>query len=141
MVDWSDVAGNPIYLISLLGVSSTGGDVADMIKALVAANVTEVSKIHMIGFSLGAHIAGKAGSLLSPKVARITGLDATGIGYDPTRLDNWLDKSDAQFVDSIHTCGGSLGYSERYAHMDFYPNNGIPIQPNCTTVLSPSEGI
>ncbi|KAL1117628.1 hypothetical protein AAG570_003943 [Ranatra chinensis] len=137
MVDWTDVAGILIYPIALLGVPVPGGDVANLVDALVAANVTTKPKTHLIGFSMGAHVAGTAGSLLAPKVGRITGLDAGGPGYNPFDLDNWLDKSDAVFVDGIHTCGGYLGYAGRYAHVDFYPNKGEPIQPACAGKLTP----
>lgn len=43
-----------------------------------------------------------------------------------------LDKSDAEFVDIIHTCGGVYGYEQSYGHADFYPNNGYPMQPGCS---------
>ncbi|GBP41436.1 Lipase member H [Eumeta japonica] len=42
-----------------------------------------------------------------------------------------LDKSDAQFVDVIHTCAGVLGYLEPLGHIDFYPNHGTAPQPGC----------
>ena len=42
-----------------------------------------------------------------------------------------LDSTDATIVDAIHTCGGSLGFREAYAHIDFFPNGGISPQPGC----------
>jgi dihydroxyacetone kinase DhaKLM complex PTS-EIIA-like component DhaM len=58
------------------------------------------------GFSIGAHAAGVAGSFIQEmnngqKIARITGLDPAGIGFDEDRLETVLDKSDADFVDVI----------------------------------------
>jgi dihydroxyacetone kinase DhaKLM complex PTS-EIIA-like component DhaM len=58
------------------------------------------------GFSIGAHAAGVAGSFIQEmnngqKIARITGLDPAGIGFDEDRLQTVLDKSDADFVDVI----------------------------------------
>lgn len=42
-----------------------------------------------------------------------------------------LDKTDASFVDVIHTAGKSLGIFEAIGHADFYPNGGIAEQPGC----------
>jgi hypothetical protein len=42
-----------------------------------------------------------------------------------------LDPGDADLVDAIHTCGGSLGFPNPYTHVDFYPNGGIAPQPGC----------
>lgn len=49
----------------------------------------------------------------------------------PMRQDYRLEKSDAKFVDIIHTGGGILGYKKSHGHADFYPNNGRPKQPGC----------
>ncbi|OTF80640.1 hypothetical protein BLA29_012974, partial [Euroglyphus maynei] len=44
---------------------------------------------------------------------------------------------DADFVDAIHTStggdilAGQLGFTEPYAHIDFYPNGGLVRQPSC----------
>lgn len=42
-----------------------------------------------------------------------------------------LERSDAAFVDIIHTCGGLLGYGRSHGHADFYPNDGRAVQPGC----------
>lgn len=49
-----------------------------------------------------------------------------------------LDKSDANFVDVIHTAGGAAGYFGTVGHVDFYPNGGTPIQPGCLETSSVS---
>jgi len=46
-----------------------------------------------------------------------------------------LDPTDAEFVDVIHTCGGTLGYKGALGHADFYPNGGSAIQPGCNGAL------
>ena len=45
-------------------------------------------------------------------------------------VDVRLDKSDADFVDVIHTDMGALGTTDKSGHLDFYPNGGIK-QPGC----------
>ncbi|CAG7727550.1 unnamed protein product [Allacma fusca] len=95
----------------------------------------DFSKVHIIGFSLGAHLAGIIGSFakkdLGSQVERITGLDPAGPEFDIHELNEIkLDKDDARFVDIIHTCSGRLGTSKDLGHVDFYMNNGKS-QPRC----------
>lgn len=42
-----------------------------------------------------------------------------------------LMRSDATFVDVIHTGGGVQGDFNQRGHIDFYPNRGLPSQPGC----------
>lgn len=90
---------------------------------------------HLIGHSLGCHLAGYAGSFTkSGQVGRITGLDPAIIGFEWSGPESRLDASDAVFVDIIHTAAGSLGFRNPLGHADFYPNGGF-IQPGCGTNL------
>ncbi|XP_054260475.1 endothelial lipase-like [Macrosteles quadrilineatus] len=88
--------------------------------------------IHIIGHSLGAHVAGIAGEVVQRgKIYRITGLDPAGPMISKIRTHGRLDKEDAEFVDVIHTSGFMLGFYSPLGHADFYPNKGTPIQPGC----------
>lgn len=88
--------------------------------------------VHVIGHSLGAHVAGISGHYVrSGKIHRITGLDPAGPMMRKQPRKHKLDKNDAEFVDVIHTCGHYLGFHEPLGHADFYPNRGRPIQPGC----------
>ena len=62
----------------------------------------------MIGYGLGAHVAGFAGKKVQEGgkkkiVGRITGLDPANPGFDYDCPKFRLDKMDADFVDIIHT--------------------------------------
>ncbi|XP_076811941.1 pancreatic triacylglycerol lipase-like [Clavelina lepadiformis] len=98
---------------------------------------------HIMGHSLGAHIAGYAGERLS-RLGRITasllmhrtlGLDPAGPFFEGTEPAVRLDPSDALFVDAIHTDGDPIlnlgwGTLQQMGHADFYPNGGRD-QPGC----------
>ena len=92
--------------------------------------------VHLIGHSLGAQVCGFAGQGLN-KVGRITGLDPAGPLFDGLPRNARLDKTDADFVDVIHTDSKlftppffGLGTLQVIGHIDFYPNGGKD-QPNC----------
>lgn len=99
-----------------------------------------LKKFHILGHSLGAHVAGFAGKevfrRLGKKIGRVTGLDAAGPLFEmpvPVDEDTRLSKRDAEFVDCVHTDGGIFGMTKAIAHVDFYPNGGVPRQPGCTS--------
>ena len=111
-------------------------------------------RTHIIGFSLGAHVAGNAGMHLAEEgrrlgtvtgpncksVHRITGLDPAGFQFENAPASDRLDPSDACFVDVIHTNAGSFlsdqsfGIIRHCGHVDFYPNGGAS-QPGCSSKL------
>ncbi|PNI81629.1 PNLIPRP1 isoform 10, partial [Pan troglodytes] len=65
------------------------------------------SKVHLIDHSLGAHVAGEAGSK-TPGLSRITVLDPVEASFESTPEEVRLDPSDADFVDVIHTDAAPL---------------------------------
>ena len=96
------------------------------------------SRYHLIGFSLGAHVAGFTGMEIQ-NISRITGLDPASPLFEgyPARVR--LDPTDASFVDVIHSNGdsfirGGLGSYAPMGHVDFYPNGGR-VQVGCNSVL------
>ena len=60
--------------------------------------------MHLIGHSLGSHVAGYAGKNVTA-LGRITGLDPAGPYFEWMPAFVRLDSADAQFVDAIHTNG------------------------------------
>ena len=112
-----------------------GAVIARLIEKLCEKKSANIADFHIIGHSLGAHIAGYAGKRLSGLLGRITGLDPAGPYFENTEKSVRLDSSDAVFVDVIHTDGSStlqlgLGLMQPIGHADFYPNGGRD-QPKC----------
>lgn len=91
--------------------------------------------LHVIGYSVGAHIAGLLANYIpveDGKLGRITGLDPTIFFYTGANQSRGLDPSDANFVDVIHTGAGILGQWRPSGHADFYVNGGTS-QPGCAS--------
>ncbi|XP_037293469.1 pancreatic lipase-related protein 3 isoform X4 [Manduca sexta] len=92
------------------------------------------TKISLIGHSLGAHIAGVTGKrvhqLTGQLLSRITALDPAGPCFSSVDSGSRIERTDAKYVNVIHTNGGVLGLKEPVGHMDFYPNGGMS-QPGC----------
>lgn len=107
---------------------------AAFLEFLSSEGQISLDDVHVLGHSLGAHVAGYAGSYVPRKLARITGLDPAGPAFETPYLKDpgdRLDSTDANFVDVIHTCAGSLGFLRPIGHVDFYPNGGTFTQPGC----------
>lgn len=71
-VDWEKGALLPNYVKAAANTRLVGKQLALLIKGLVENNGLSLRNLHLIGFSLGAHIAGFAGAELG-NVSRITG--------------------------------------------------------------------
>ncbi|XP_034241771.1 phospholipase A1-like [Thrips palmi] len=130
-VDWGRLCRGPWYPGARAHVSGTGAKVAEFLDALVDLQLTRPEDVHLIGHSLGAHVAGIAGkSMTKGKLARITGLDPAGPLFQLTDNNGILYRGDADLVDIIHTNAGYLGKTMHLGNVDFYPNGGH-FQPGC----------
>ena len=58
------------------------------------------------------------------------GLDPAGPYFTTTDKEVHLDKTDAKYVDIVHTNTGYIGTPGVVGHTDFFPNGGS-IQPGC----------
>ncbi|XP_075970535.1 phospholipase A1-like isoform X2 [Anticarsia gemmatalis] len=125
VVDWCAISCTPNYFTVVTSVPTVGSHIAKLIKWLTTHSLT-YSKLHLVGHSLGAHIAGNIGKETKAKVQRIT--DPAGPYWynSPHRLA----KSDAQYVEVIHTNTKCLGYKTPCGDADFYPNGGKSM-PGC----------
>ncbi|XP_034830230.1 pancreatic lipase-related protein 2-like [Maniola hyperantus] len=133
MVDWSPVA-NDLYWASVNGVPRIGRSLRQFLSFLNKVTGASFGNMHLIGFSLGAHVAGIAGRELGGSVARITGLDPAGpLWYGNS---NCLKPSDAVYVEAIHSDASivGLGIALPVADADFFPNGGTN-QPGCPNLF------
>lgn len=113
-----------------------GAMIAELIDYLQNTTGARPEDMHIVGHSLGAHIAGYAGERLR-YLGRITGLDPAEPYFQNMDIVVRLDPSDALFVDIMHTDGAAfysvktgLGMSQACGHVDYYVNGGHD-QPGC----------
>lgn len=133
-VDWSRLSPGPCYPSAVYNTRFTGKCIAEMVEAL---RLDGASDIHLVGFSLGAHVTGFAANSLRPyKLPRITGLDPAMPFFVTVNRDQKLDATDADFVDVIHTNAFVQGKIEASGDVDFYVNGGIT-QPGCWSESNP----
>lgn len=92
-----------------------------------------LSEVHVIGHSLGAHIAGNIGRYFNGSLGRVTGLDPALPLFLPNSPDS-LHRSAAVFVDVIHTDYPVFGDITPRGTVDFYPNFGHTPQRGCEGV-------
>ncbi|XP_052271531.1 inactive pancreatic lipase-related protein 1-like [Dreissena polymorpha] len=134
IVDWEKGAGALEYNQAVANCRVVGAMTARLLQALNEQRKARYSDMHIIGHSLGAHVAGYVGERIA-SLGRITGLDPAGLAFEGKPDNVRLDPSDADFVDVIHTDGQpvtSLGFgsSKPMGDADFYPNGGKD-QPGC----------
>ena len=109
---------NLIYWIAAREAPKVGQHLASFIAELVDKfDRVSLDDFHLIGHSLGAHVAGFAGQHLNGKLARITGLDPAKPLFSTSNTTKRLDESDAKFVDVIHTAGGLVSLENDVTHL------------------------
>ncbi|KAH8289122.1 hypothetical protein KR054_000588 [Drosophila jambulina] len=139
LIDWGGGASPP-YVQAVANIRLVGAITAHVVHMLYEElRLPNLDNVHIIGHSLGAHLSGYAGYHLQRdfglKAARITGLDPAAPLFTDTDPIVRLDKTDAHFVDVVHTDAnplmkGGLGINMRLGHVDFFPNGGFD-NPGC----------
>ncbi|OXU19427.1 hypothetical protein TSAR_004763 [Trichomalopsis sarcophagae] len=142
VVDWAKGAGST-YGLAVSNVELVGRQLGLILLDAVHMGVNP-RNIHLVGFSLGAHVAGCASEVLKKNnilLGRITGLDPASPFFRVhlfREKSRKLDASDARLVDVIHTDGSvdfadGFGLLKPIGHIDFFPNGGRQ-QPGCKDV-------
>ncbi|XP_032675759.1 pancreatic triacylglycerol lipase-like [Odontomachus brunneus] len=140
--DWTKGAGST-YGAAVANSELVGRQLALIFLDTINIGISPVN-IHVIGFSLGAHVAGCASEVLKNKnllLGRITGLDPASPFFRHhlfREKSRKLDATDASLVDVIHTDGSQVftdgfGLLKPIGHIDFFPNGGRE-QPGCVDI-------
>lgn len=138
ILDWSKY--NNEYL-SAVGFTRTIGDMLGAQLFKMYGN-SSFDNIHLLGHSLGAHMAGFMGKQVislsggTKQIGRITAWEPAMPLYVPYNPANALSKNDAKMVDVHHTDSFVFGMGEAIGTVDFYPNGGMRPQPGCTDILA-----
>ncbi|XP_060950171.1 lipase member H [Limanda limanda] len=133
VVDWNKGAANLNYFTAVAYTREAAHNLTGFIRTMEVGGAS-LSSVHLIGVSLGAHLAGFVGSNLEGKIGRITGLDPAGPMFTSATTEQRLDPSDAMFVDVLHTDMNSFGLRGSHGHIDFYANGGAD-QPGCPKTI------
>lgn len=132
-VDWGRLAKFPAYFSVARRCEEVGSYLGSLLLYLFELGA-DPAALHIVGFSLGAHIAGYTSLAITPhRIARITGLDPALTSFRVTSENRALNKTDAEFVDVVHTNGGVFGFLDPLGHADFYMNGGRR-QPACSVL-------
>ncbi|XP_075969260.1 pancreatic lipase-related protein 2-like [Anticarsia gemmatalis] len=132
VVDWGALA-NTAYSTAAAGTPNVGEHLGTFLTWLFNTAGGNWNQVHLVGFSLGAHVVGNAGRRTGNRPARITGLDPARPGW--ANSANRLSRGNGQYVEAIHTDGHLLGIFIPVGDADFYPNGGKNPQPGCFTSL------
>ncbi|XP_060072744.1 pancreatic lipase-related protein 2-like [Ylistrum balloti] len=134
VVDWKS-GSNQQYNLAVGNSFLIGAEVAKVLTYLHENQSLNYGRVHIIGHSLGAQVAGHIGYRVKG-IGRISGLDPAEPDFRDKSADRRLDQTDATLVDIIHTDGSKFKLLSGYGllspigHMDFYPNRGQH-QPGC----------
>ncbi|XP_062550558.1 lipase member I-like [Armigeres subalbatus] len=136
IVDWGNLAIIG-YMIAVKNTFIVGQYLADFITYLNKQGIP-LSKVTLVGHSLGAQISGHIGRNLGGQVSAIYGLDPAGplftMPFDVGTAKR-LDSSDAKYVQTIVTSKCFTGVCAGDGHENFYPSGGWVPQPNCALPL------
>lgn len=127
VTDWSSIYG-PYYSYARNRVGTTGVAVSRFIEWM---NINYAT-LNVIGYDLGAHVAGFAGrNSARGRIRRIVALDPSLPLFNENFAASRLSAGDAEFVEVFHSNGGQLGMFVPIGDIDYYINNGR-LQSECS---------
>jgi hypothetical protein len=135
-IDWSEGAQTINYFAAAARVPTVGQFTGSYLDFLHENSLLNFSRLGVIGFSLGAHIAGWTGkSVRRGRVQYIVGLDPAGPLFSTRNPEGRIDSTDGVYVECIHTNGPTLliiglGIGSAICDADYFPNGGQS-QPGC----------
>ncbi|XP_075974575.1 inactive pancreatic lipase-related protein 1-like isoform X2 [Anticarsia gemmatalis] len=135
LLDWSNMAHGSYLVNAARNTKKVGSAAAEQLNKLLESGLL-LEKFHVIGHSLGSHVAGYTARELKNKyskvVKRLTALDPAFPAFYPDGVVmEHVNAKDAEFVDVIHTDAGGYGAPVRTGTADFWPNGGKSVQPGC----------
>ncbi|ODN04554.1 Inactive pancreatic lipase-related protein 1 [Orchesella cincta] len=142
-VRWPEIWKKKLSIVSVVArLLPTADRLAKLFTKWHKKDQIVLDTLHIIGFSVGAHLAGIFAQNVKKRtsgeaVCRITGLDPIGWGFDMQDEGHQIDHNlsltpdDAKLVDVIHTSTPDTAYpfihygtNQNRGSVDFYPNNG-----------------
>ncbi|CAL7944355.1 unnamed protein product [Xylocopa violacea] len=132
LLDWGSIALNPNYFYVANQVGLIGKTIAEFFDK--TEKFFNLERLHIVGHSLGAHVAGNIGrNLKTINLTRITGLDPAGPLFYPSSCH--ITATDAKTVVAIHTDGRLYGTLSQTGSIDFFPNSDRPLQRGCSAII------
>ncbi|XP_017141126.1 lipoprotein lipase [Drosophila miranda] len=129
-VDWGRGAIAD-YITASYRVKPVGQVLAKFVDFLHQEAGLRFEDLQLVGFSMGAHVAGLAGKhLQTGRLRMIRALDPALPFFRYAQDKERLAKGDADYVEVLHTSVGSYGFDRPLGHADFYANWGSQ-QPGC----------
>ncbi|XP_060803869.1 inactive pancreatic lipase-related protein 1 isoform X2 [Amyelois transitella] len=135
LLDWSNMSHGSYLVNAVRNSKKVGLAAAEKLNTLLEGGLM-LDRLHVIGHSLGSHVAGYAARELKAKynktIKRLTALDPAFPAFYPDGVVmEHVSAKDAEFVDVIHTDAGGYGAPVRTGSADFWPNGGKSVQPGC----------
>jgi len=129
-VDWGRGAIAD-YITASYRVKPVGQVLAKFVDFLHQEAGMRFEDLQLVGFSMGAHVAGLAGKhLQTGRLRMIRALDPALPFFRYAKPKERLTAEDADYVEVLHTSVGSYGFDRPVGHVDFYANWGSQ-QPGC----------